>query len=175
VLGQAQLVTGRLPAGPLDPNRAEERFQGQVARLHVGANLEAAGPDLLRRIILLRPRLREPERAAEAGENRQGEGEVGPKGLAGIREREYAVLIADLLGDRIQQRPAAVDQARLGEAIAGLAAEGEAGAHRVVELAVGGLTLRVAERLAQQQILIGVLLGEATPSGPERQGREEIG
>ena len=52
VLGQPKLVSRRLPAGALDSDGAEERFQAQVARLHVGAHLEPASPDSRDRDLL---------------------------------------------------------------------------------------------------------------------------
>jgi hypothetical protein len=63
VLGQAKLVSRRLPAGALNSDGTEGGFQPQVARLDVGAQLEPARADFLLRVIFLRP----PARAEATG------------------------------------------------------------------------------------------------------------
>ncbi len=153
VLGQTKLVSRGVTTGALNSDGPVECFQPQIARLHIGSHLKPARPDFLFRVVFLCSRLRKTEGTAEAGEDRQRDGQVGPEGLPGIGEGKYAVLIADLLGYGVEQRSPAIDKAGRTKAVSGLPTERQAGANRVVELAIGSLGLGVGERLPQQEIL----------------------
>src|SRR5204862_7002005 len=94
--------------------------------------------------------------------------------LAGVPEREHAVLVPDLLRDRILQRRTRRVEPGLREAVGGRQGGADPRTQLVVRLAALRLRLRAAEGLAYEEIVVGVLLGEPAPAGPCRQGRQEF-
>jgi hypothetical protein len=79
-------------------------------------------------------------------------------------EGEDLVGVPDLLAHRVEQRRSRVVEPHGREAVGDHPTQPQRGAHGVVVLAVRRLLLSVPQRLVEQEILVGVLLGEPAPA-----------
>src|SRR6185369_7599026 len=132
-------------------------------------------PDVLIRVILELLGLRDLQRTAKSGEDRQRDADRQVERILDEVPGKGPIRVFDsTLSSRSQGGSRRIETGAL-EAGGGSdhPRERQCGAYRVFEHAALGLTLCPERRLLQQQGLIGLLVGESSPNGGCEQTREE--